>query len=658
MRAFRGVSITAVGLVLSGCAVLEPRISVGPEDTGYCMPVNAGQPGQGSSVSYSIFEGRCPPGFARRYGGYRSFTGTADHFHHAIALLRDRRLEMERRDTELARLDAGARLLAFGAVGTVLGGLALSGTRDLVTIASLAAGGAVAGTTSFAPRTLREVLQAGVRALSCVESKAFSARIAPQVTQQQAAAAREAQAELARAIADSAFANRAALSDEMQTALTNANEIVVGLGRALAASRAGQASGPLIANAVYERTLAIVNQVNAELMRTTPTIEAVIALARGSAGLAVDGVSDTAGQLTAAISSARAVEGQALAGAAAPITMAANQADPALMVRAIEAGRNLSRAAEKAANAGASLLTSLDASRSSGVAQISACGFELAEGSAGLSLSPAGTVEVASNGSKTVLVSGGRGPYRVTRTGAETRITTPEFSLGPVIITARGAAAGSSAAFLVQDLSNPTVPALTIAVQVAGVERLGTQRTERRVSEGQTETTTPASAPTVSGRWMLAYLRNGSWPARQEQRERLVRQRMQALPNAADLVGVSFAEFARSSAHAGSLTAVVASVKTQVEFERARPRDELLQPPSVTVTKLQAWWAAGGNQQLRADRANRLAREIEVIRAAPNPPAVLPPQPATAGVIWRVLAETPYRPLAEALATRLAAELQ
>lgn len=487
MRAFRCVSIMAVGLMLSGCAVLEPRISVGPEDTGYCMPVNAGQSGQGGSVSYSLFEGRCPPGFERRFGGYRGFTGTADNFHHAIALLRDRRLEMERRDTELTRLDAGARLLAFGAVGTVLGGLALSGTRDLVTIASLAAGGAVAGTASFAPRTLREVLQAGIRALSCVESKAFSARIAPQVTQEDAQPARQAERKLAQAVADPAFANRPALPADTQRALANADDVLAGLGRALAATRAGQASGPLIANAVYERTLAIVNGVNAELMRSTPTIEAVMALARGSAGLAVDGLGDTAQQLNNTISRAREAQGQAgiratsgtpaapatpnllsLGGQPAPedgAARAAREAREAAEALGLASSR-LADAAGDAATAGAELLSKVSAARSAGVAQISACAFEVAEGSAGLAFSPAGVIELPRNGSATVVISGGRGPYRVTRTGAETPITAGEFTLGPLNITARNATVGASSTFVVQDLGNPTVPPGTITARV------------------------------------------------------------------------------------------------------------------------------------------------------------------------------------------------
>lgn len=484
MRTSRCVLLIVAGLTLSGCAVLEPRISVGPEDSGYCMPVDAGRRGQGRSLSYSLFERRCPPEFERRYGGYRSFMGTADHFHHAIALLRDRRLQMERRDTELARLDAGARLLAFGAVGTVLGGLALSGTRDLVTIASLAAGGAVAGTASFAPRTLREVLQAGIRSLSCVESKAFSARIAPQVTQEDARPAGQAERKLAEAIADPAFANPSALPADTQRALGNAEDVLAGLGRALAATRAGHASGPLIANAVYERTLAIVNGVNAELMRSTPTIEAVIALARGSAGLAVDGLGDTAQQLTNTISRAREAQGQAgiraaAATPAAPGTQnlltqggqpapedgaarAAREAAEALRL----ASSRLADAAGEAASAAAELLGKLNATRSANVVQISACAFEAADGSAGLAFSPAGVIELPRNGSATVVISGGRGPYRVTRTGAETPITAAEFTLGPLNIGARNAPVGTSSTFVVQDLGNPTVPAGTITARV------------------------------------------------------------------------------------------------------------------------------------------------------------------------------------------------
>ena len=240
----------------------------------------------------------------------------------------------------------------------------------------------------------------------------------------------------------------------------------------------------MIGNAVYERTLSVVNAVNREMTRTTPDLNAVLAIARGSAGLAVNGLADTTQGLSAAISGLRSVQPTAEV-TAAPV--ASPRAEPragepntpasTALVQppgtiSPEEARTLdSLASQQAASDAAALLTALSQQNRAQVAltQISACAFEHAEGGGTLAFSPQNPITLAPGQPGVVNVSGGRGPYRVTGTGPQVASikVSAELTNGPIGITTTGAAEGQTASFLVEDVANRVVPPQTLTVVVA-----------------------------------------------------------------------------------------------------------------------------------------------------------------------------------------------
>ncbi len=536
MTARRGLTagcamLGAGAMLLGGCAVLEPRISGGPEDNGYCVPQHAG------AASATILPGDCPPGFRREYGAHGHRMGTADDFNQVIAFLRDRRAEMERRDAELARLDAAGRLLAFGGVGTAVGGLALRGTRDLVAISGIAAGGGYGASAAFAPRGMREVLQAGIRALACIDAKAFSARIRPQLRNGGSAQMTAAEQRLAATLAkpELAPAQRPAMPEPTRQALEQADRVLARLQAARAAATGGRASGPLIAVAVYQRTLEILGQVNTELMRATPSTDAVMALARGSAGLAVDGVADTARAYNAAVAQAVTVGGDINAQRASGQALTS---DADKQSGAAQALGDVAAALQALPQPAAEEISRLDAAGADGLAQIIACGFEHAEGTAALSFAPAGPIDIAASETQVVMVTGGRGPYRVTRLGADVKIAAPEFTTGPIAITSNGAAAGTASTFMVQDLGNGTAAAATLVVRVPGGDGAPPPGGSGRSAAVGAARAAPAADLDPDGSWLQSYVARGPYPRTAALRRAEMRQRLAtAAPGSACLGG-------------------------------------------------------------------------------------------------------------------------
>lgn len=484
------VAAAAALSLLGGCAVVDPRIAAGPEEGGYCMPERAG-PGARDH------DRGCPPGFRRLYGGYRNRVGTADHFHHAIALLRDRRREMELRDRELAQLNAWSRIVTLGGLGTAVGATAFQGNGTLVAASVLTGAAGYAFGTAFATPGMRGVLLAGIEALNCTETKAFSARVDPLGTtlparvrgaappagalQSLAMAARAAAAEVRAAAGSPALASLPPGSDAQQAvrnALAGAEQVEA----AANTIRSGNVAGNLIANAVFERTLAIVGEVNRQMMQSTPDLNAILALARGAQGLAVNAVADAkqtnaggnadlmtgAAQADTASRGIRAGSPAAQAGEATAMAAASLNARPEDSVDPLaDALAVLSRKARAAADAGGRLLTALEETRNAAVARIAACSFEHQDGSADIALAPA-MLELRGNETTgTVVATGGRGPYRVTGTGAETPMRpATELSTGTIVIQRNRAGANTTATFLVEDFGQRTAKPATLTVKV------------------------------------------------------------------------------------------------------------------------------------------------------------------------------------------------
>lgn len=494
MRIGTTVAAAAAMGMLGGCAVIDPRISSGPEEGGYCMPTHAG-------VDAPRGTGNCPPGYQRVYGGYRNRVGTADHFHHAVAFLRDRRGAMETRDRELAQLNAWSRIVTLGGLGTAVGGTAFQANGTLLAASVLTGAAGYAVGTGFAPPQMRGVLLAGIEALNCVETKAFSARTdplgstattpgragrgsgaTPGTLQQKAIDARTAAAAVRAAARSPALANLPDGSDAQQAvrnALAGADQVEA----AANTVRTGNVAGNLIANAVFERTLAIVGEVNRQMIQATPDLNAIVTLARGAHGLAVNAVADAkqanaagnadlatgAAQATTAAAgvkgtSAVAQSGAVTAMAASSLNVSPSDAQDAVATALVK----LAAESTTAANAGKDLLTALEETRSAALARISSCSFELHDGTADIALSPASLDIPAASSGGTVSVSGGRGPYRVTQTGAETRMRpASELSTGVVQILRNGAAAGTTATFLVEDFGQRSARPATLTVTVA-----------------------------------------------------------------------------------------------------------------------------------------------------------------------------------------------
>lgn len=468
-------------LALSGCAVFDPRLPAGPEESGYCTPFDAFPPIEREREMPRVRG--CHPGFRRHYGAFRNRIGTADHVEQALALLRDRRFRMAERDRELAQIGAVGRVVTFGGLGTAAGAAAFGANRSLIVGGGLAGGAGYGLATGFATPGMRQVLAAGIDALNCVESKAFSARIqpleavaagadasgsAPSVKRRDAqgrASALTGAAKSAReaAVATQQTAARALASDDVRirAAANTAMQAAQQLLAAVETVRSGRVMGARIAAAVYERTLDIVNATNRELENATPNPDAIVALARGSAGLAVDGTADARQAASGAVetgvqASTTAVRAsEALEKAAAP---SADEAAKELRAIASDTERMTTRAAH--------LLTQLNEQQASALAQISGCAFEDAEGSAPLTVSPAKAVEVATGQTATFVVSGGRGPYRVTRTGLGRRTTgnPPEFSTGAVSVGAQALSTGETGTWLVEDFGNRAVAPVTLSV--------------------------------------------------------------------------------------------------------------------------------------------------------------------------------------------------
>jgi hypothetical protein len=294
------IAAAALPLALGACAVFDPHIPVGPE-AGYCYA--SSRTSQGSA-----FDG-CPAGSVRHvaWSGERTPGISLDE---SLALLRDRRRRMAEREAELARIDAGTTVAAFAGALAAAGGAILGAANNFVAWTGFAAAGSLAANQGFATSGMRDVYNAGVVALSCVEARALSARIgAPlDADTRPLAAARVGLASALASLEAQPLPSAAAEATDLRAALRLGRDTLARIDAVLAAARGGRLSGPQIATAVYDRTLAITAQVNREIDRATPSAEAVHALARAVGAASVDAKADTAAAATGAAQAAGATE--------------------------------------------------------------------------------------------------------------------------------------------------------------------------------------------------------------------------------------------------------------------------------------------------------------------------------------------------------------
>ncbi|MBB3900146.1 hypothetical protein [Roseococcus suduntuyensis] len=440
--------------LLSACAVVDPILPLGPEE-GYCYPspratrdATAATPAPEFDLRDHVL--RCPPGHGRNYAlvGERN---TAIHLDEALAFLRDRRRRMSERERQLVQLDGAARVGIAAGTLTAIGAAAFGARPDLVLGTGLATGTSYVAGYGFAPATMRNVYNAGVAALSCVETRALSAHITPlQVPQRERAALDVALRHLVEEL-DAARRQLEATTPPdpaLNLAINQADEVMRSARAGLSGLGGQSLAGPLIANAVYDRTLAIVIQVNSEVQRATPNLDAIMNLARQAGGASLDGVADS----TAALRNASRTPsppsdrtGQPTTEQTPPERTAAGTID------------RLRAKADATAEAASKLADALTQAPQQRLAQVRACAFQQVEGR-GLTLTPGTTPSIAAataaRPTTTVLaVAGGRAPYRISATGngaAELRAE-PEFSPGQFTLRNTGAGAGASASFLITD---------------------------------------------------------------------------------------------------------------------------------------------------------------------------------------------------------------
>lgn len=452
----RAITTVCLAILLSACAVVDPILPLGPEE-GYCYPSTRATRGVSSPAATPAPELdlrdhvlRCPPGHGRNYAlvGERN---TAIHLDEALAFLRDRRRRMSERERQLVQLDGAARVGVAAGTLTAIGAAAFGARPDLVLGTGLATATSYVAGYGFAPATMRNVYNAGVAALSCVETRALSAHITPlEVPPRQRAALEVALRHLEEQL-EAARRQQATTTPPdpaLQHAIDQADEVVRSARTGLSGLGGQSLAGPLIANAVYDRTLAIVIQVNSEVQRATPNLDAIMNLARQAGGASLDGVADS----TAALRNASRI----------PSPQPDRTGEPAIEQTPPErtaAGMidRLRAKADATAEAASRLADALAQAPQQRLAQVRACAFQQVEGR-GLTLTPGTTpsiapVTAARPTTAVLAVAGGRAPYRISATGngaAELRAE-PEFSPGQFTLRNTGAGSGASASFLITD---------------------------------------------------------------------------------------------------------------------------------------------------------------------------------------------------------------
>jgi hypothetical protein len=401
----------------------------------------------------------CPAGtrLHRAWVGARETGGNLDE---SLAFLRDRRREMVRRENESARLASITRVGAVGGVLMAVGGGLFGASRDFIVGSGLGSGASYTVQQGFAAQSVRDVYNAGVAALSCIEARAISARMAPVAgasAERAALAARIASVEagLRSLPAPSAGTGTPAEASATAQYLTAAREATTQSRAALSNLDGGALSGPLIANAVYDRTMAIVVQVNNEVDRATPDTTAIMNLARSATATSLNGVADTVQALSEAgraVREARATTPAAATPAPDPTPAPATaRADAETLA---EARQTLDRPLADLQQAATNLQDAVARLRGSGIVQVRACAFQQADGQ-GLTVSAQPESVVAPGGAVVFEATGGRPPYRLTRVGqgAASLIAEPEMSTGAFAIRAQRAAANDSATFLLTDMA-------------------------------------------------------------------------------------------------------------------------------------------------------------------------------------------------------------
>jgi hypothetical protein len=441
----RRAALLLAGLGLAGCSVFDPHIPVGPE-AGYCFAAQGIRGG-------SAFDG-CPDG-TRRHVAWAGERTPGIHLDETLAFLRDRRRRMAEREAELARIAAGTRAGAFGGALAAAGGAVLGAANNFIAAASFGAAGSLAANQGFATQGMRDVYNAGVAALSCVEARAMSARSAPfsgPWVNDVAKARRDLDAALSGARANPPEDGQTPEGNDYARAIRDGVAALASLDALLAAANTGALSGPAIANAVFDRTLAIVIQVNHEIDRATPSAEAVMALARGAGTVGVSPAADIAGTADGAARNSMSGAGAAESQPARAAASAANTARGAPPDGgAVAALGTLNMALVEASAAARSAAQAAAAANIPPSISVRACAFQIAGGD-GMTLSPARLVLERGKGSETVVVTGGRPPYRISATGAVASgfSASPEYSPGSFAI-ARSAGRTGSATFLVSD---------------------------------------------------------------------------------------------------------------------------------------------------------------------------------------------------------------
>jgi hypothetical protein len=437
------LAFTLPAVLLAGCAVVDPHIPVGPE-AGYCYASS-----RTAAAGGSLFDG-CPTGSVRHvaWAGERT---PGLHLDESLALLRDRRRRMAEREAELARIDAGTTVAAFAGALAAAGGAILGAANNFVAWTGFAAAGSLATNQAFATQGMRDVYNAGVVALSCVEARALSARLPAGARLDTSALSAlstsrlNLAAALARAEAVTQPTDPPGVTNDFRAAITAGRAALAQIDTTLAAAAGGPLSGPQIAVAVYDRTLAITSQVNREIDRATPSAETVLALARAVGAPTLDAKADTAGASADAAKTAGESAGRAESEPAMAAARAATGGD------GVTALNDLRRTANAAADNANRFAATLRASPGASLAEIRACAYDQALGE-GMTLSGNALTLAAGSSSGTVAVTGGRPPYRISATGQNPAGITasPEYSPGAFAVS-RGAGRRGTATFLIQD---------------------------------------------------------------------------------------------------------------------------------------------------------------------------------------------------------------
>lgn len=417
----RRIALLTCIVLASGCAAIDPYVQVGPEET------------RGRSQT------DLPPSAA------------AASLDESLRLLQERRGEMMQKARELTWLSSGSRLVAGGGVGTGIGGLIFNANGTLIAASALTAGGAYLIGQGFAPATARLVYLTGAQALSCVERQAVASVSEPVTDPAVLRPAEDALRTLGEAIAraDAAGADPQTIA-EARTVQARLSSLLAGLDRGVIAS-------PALAAAIAAKTVDIALQVNRELEKAIPDINAIISLAQGVNSVAMQAIVGGAAQGRADASPAPALAGPLPQAALRSATPAAREAETVLHQAMLTAKAEDRR------------LRGLIVTRQApAVAAVGACAFEGPAGQA-VTLSVPNPASVRTGGALAVLVDGGRGPYRITPTGQVVQGLTasPEYSRQAFTVTARaGLANGTTASWLVEDAGNPQAKPATLTVTV------------------------------------------------------------------------------------------------------------------------------------------------------------------------------------------------